>query len=169
MAQSVEENVMAAINYVVDGKSADSRAAMQNAAADLWLQAPLAFSKAIFVSRETVRFGAYDERPDNVFEHDEPLLVYAEPVSYGWRKEGDFHVTDLVVDAALLSDGGQTLWKKEAFGRFNLKSRYRMMEFLLNLRLDVDGLTAGNYVLQYKVTDKVRDNSATIELPFVAK
>jgi hypothetical protein len=167
VADTVDEFVALAKAFAAEGKTAESAAAMHDAAAELWLQTPFAFARSTFVTDDAPRYGAYDPRPDNTFPAGEVLLVYAEPVGFGWRKESDLYFIDQVVDAALLSTDGDVLWEQKEFGRFDFSSRRRFMDYFLNLSLNITGLPKGEFVLRYIVTDQVRDQQATISLPFV--
>ena len=160
VADTVDEFVALAKAFAAEGKTAESAAAMHDAAAELWLQTPFAFARSTFVTDDA-------PRPDNTFPEGEVLLVYAEPVGFGWRKEGDLYFIDQVVDAALLSTDGDVLWEQKEFSRIDFSSRRRFMDYFLNLSLNITSLPKGEFVLRYIVTDQVRDQQATISLPFV--
>ncbi len=169
LAGTIEDNFKRAVEEAEAGNGTASAAAMREAAADLWLETPLGFSEALFVTGDTLLFGAFDPRDSNVFKAGDVVFVYAEPIGYGWRKEGDFFVTELVVDAALLAPEGDVLWEQKEFGKFDLASRRRFMEYMLNLELNISGLPAGKYVLEYSLTDNVLGNQAKITLPLIGE
>lgn len=169
MAGSIVSDVKHAIELSKNGNSAESMSVMRDVTADLWLQSPLAFTEALFVTGDAPLYGAFEPRNSNVFKEGEPVFVYAEPIGYGWRQNGDYFETDLGVDAALLSPEGTVLWSQKSFGNFDLTSRKRFMEYMMNLELDITGLPAGSFVLEYTVTDRIGGNSAVISLPFVRK
>jgi hypothetical protein len=168
-AGSPEENFDRAIQLSAAGKGAASAAAMRNATADLWLKSPLSFATAVFVDKAGTNYGMFHPRPSNVFKKDEKLRVYAEPIGYAWQKIGDLYSTNLVVDAALLAQGGKVLWSKKSFGVFKLASRRRFMEYMMNLTLSISGIPPGNYIVQYTVSDKIGGNNARIKLPFAVQ
>ena len=168
-ADSIDDDFRRARASAANGATAQSVTAMRSAAADLRLETPFGFSEALLVSAKAPRYGAFEPRPDNIFRPGDVVLVYAEPTGYGWRSDGDWFSTDLVVDAALLTADGESLWGQEGFGEFNLTSRYRFLEYMLNLELNITGLPAGDYVLEYTITDNIRGQTASISLPIVGK
>jgi len=165
-AQSIAEDVERAINLSGQQDPSDSIAAMRNATAELWLTNQLGFSQALFVTDAVNIYGGFDPRGSNVFAEAELIKVYAEPIGYGWRLQNGIYATDLTVNAAVLTDSDEVLWSQDEFGKFDLSSRHRFMEYMLNLELDITGLPKGHYQLRYTVLDAVRDTSAELNLPF---
>lgn len=51
---------------------------------DAWDAAPLSVRKAVFVDDAALGYGLYVERESNAFDAGEPLVVYLEPVGYGY-------------------------------------------------------------------------------------
>src|SRR5690606_31759599 len=62
-------------------------AAEQQVAA-AWEATPLTFRKALFATRIEA-FGVYTAKDGNSFRPGEPIIVYAEPVGYGYRANDD--------------------------------------------------------------------------------
>jgi len=53
------------------------------------------------VRREDARnYGAWVERPTNVFKVGEKLITYAEPIGYTWKPRGDTYDFGLTTDFA---------------------------------------------------------------------
>lgn len=54
-----------------------------------WEQTPLTVRHATFVTDRPIGFGMYTKRPNDIFKPGEKLVVYAEPVGYGWKDAGN--------------------------------------------------------------------------------
>jgi hypothetical protein len=134
--------------------------------ADLWAAAPLHVRRALFVEERANSFGDFAARESARFKPGEKLVVYAEPVGYVWRDEGEFFHFGVATDFLVKSPNGQILGGQDDFGKFMLRSRARVMEFMLNLTLTLDGAPAGDYVLQFTLRDLYSDKSTKFELPF---
>lgn len=136
------------------------------AVVEAWERAPLAFRRTLFVT-EADGFGVYKERANAVFGSGEPLLIYAEPVGYAWKDNGDgtFSI-GFNVDLLLKTTGGKIVAGQENFQKLVLVSRARNREFMLTLKLNLTGAPAGDYVVEYRTRDAFGDKSAIISLPF---
>jgi hypothetical protein len=134
--------------------------------ADLWAAAPLQVRRALFVQERATSFGDFATRESARFKLGEKLFVYVEPVGYVWRAESEFFHFGVAIDFLVKSPAGQILGGQDNFGRFTLRSRARVMEFMLNLTLTLDGAPAGDYVVQFTLRDLHSDKSAKFELPF---
>ena len=66
-----------------------------------WEATPLSFRKVLFAS-DAIGFGAYTERQGSAFKQGEQILVYAEPVGYGYKANADgTYVLGAKVDLAI--------------------------------------------------------------------
>ena len=137
---------------------------------DAWGKTPLTARRAIFVTQRATGYGIFEERPTRVFKAGEPLLVYAEPIGYGFRRaEGGMYEFGFAIDFAIKTPTGTILGGKEDFGNVTQRSHLRNLEFMLNLSLDVTGAPPGDYVLAYKLRDVTGPKTATLELPFTIR
>lgn len=134
-----------------------------------WNATPLAFRKALFVDNAQ-GFGVYQARDGATFKGGEPLVVYAEPVGYAWKDNGDgTYSFGFNVDLLLKSSKGEIVGGQENFQKLELTSRSRNREFMLTLTLNIDGAPAGDYIVEYRTRDIHSDKSAVISLPFTVK
>ena len=137
------------------------------ASIEAWTKAPLGVRRAVFVARAPDGFGIYAQRPSSRFKAGEALIVYAEPVGYGWKRiGGDRFEFGFDVDFVIKEQGGNILAGKEDFAHLALQSYNRNREFMLTLTLDISGAPPGNYVLQYRLRDIASNKTASFELPF---
>ncbi|MBO6900597.1 MAG: hypothetical protein JJ864_04555 [Rhizobiaceae bacterium] len=132
-----------------------------------WQQTPLTFRTALFADSKPQGFGIYVERAHNEFATGESIIVYAEPVGYGWHLSPDGTYTfGFNVDFLLKDDAGKIVAGQENFQQLELNSRFRNREFMLVLTLTVDGAPPGSYEIEYRVRDVASDKEGTIALPF---
>lgn len=143
--------------------------ALEAALDAVWKATPLTFRKAIFVTQPPTGFGAYVPRKDAVFGPGEPLLVYAEPIGFAWKPDGDGYATDLVIDVALRDQSGTVIYEKREMGRMALKSHARNHEFMMKLDLNIRGLPAGDYGLDGILRDEVSQKWGKFSLAFTVK
>ena len=112
-------------------------------------------------------FGIYLERAHNEFAPGEPVIVYAEPVGYGWHENDDGTYTfGFDIDLLLKRPDGAVVGGQENFQHLELTSRVRNREFMLTLTLTVDGAPPGAYVVEYTARDIASDKQGVIALPF---
>src|SRR5688500_13642770 len=70
------------------GDYLDALNALSAAQDVIWQKSPLIVRKAFFVAAEPGGFGIYDLRNDSVFKKTDKLLIYAEPVGFGYGLDG---------------------------------------------------------------------------------
>ena len=140
--------------------------ALDEAVEAVWSASPLLFRKALFVDSAS-GFGIYAERANAVFKPGEPIIIYSEPVGFGYGKNavGGLEI-NLVADFVLTSDSGEELFKKDEFFASEQPVRYHNREFLMTITLNLTGLPAGKYVGKFKVRDKHSDKTGEFELAF---
>ncbi|WP_052341842.1 hypothetical protein [Salinarimonas rosea] len=145
----------------------DDLAQAEAALVAVWDEVPLSFRTATFVVGSPEGYGVYAARETNVFAGGEPLVVYAEPVGYAWEAiaDGRFRF-GFDVDLLIKRPDGAIVGGRESFQRLALESRTRNREFMLTLTLTLDGITPGDYVLEYRTRDIASDKAGTISLPF---
>lgn len=131
-----------------------------------WDQAPLAVQRAEFVSKHTENYGSPTVRQTNVFNGTEPLLIYVEPIGFGYLEGDDLNVLGITYDLRLLNTSGLALIQKEDFVTVKIKSAGRPKEFFNNLTLTLAGLPPAKYVVELTLNDLASDETAILELPF---
>ena len=87
-------------------KSLDEINKREQAVFEAWEKTPLTTQRALFVTEEPKAFGIYSPRSSSRFKAGEPIIVYAEPIGFGWNSIEDdqfefgFNV-DLAVETGL--------------------------------------------------------------------
>ena len=139
----------------------------QAAVIEAWQKTPLTIRRALFIEGEPRGFGLYRERSTKDFKPGEKVVVYAEPVGYGWKDAGNgMFELGFIVDFLIKSKEGEVLAGKENFMRIATESHTRNMEFMVVLTLNMSSAPVGDYVVEYKLRDIASDKSATFEMPF---
>jgi hypothetical protein len=132
-----------------------------------WQKTPFTMRRALFVTGKPEGFGMYTPRSPAPFKAGEQLVVYAEPLAYGWKSvEGDQYEFGFTVDFVLKTTGGKIIGGQDKFADLVFKSRTQNREIFLKLDLDLTGASPGNYLLDLRVHDSEADKTAMIELPF---
>jgi hypothetical protein len=132
-----------------------------------WEETPLTQKRVVFVTTKPNAYGAFEERPNNVFKRHEPLHTYAEPVGYLWKTVGpDTYQFGLNVDFLILSPDGEVLGGKEDFLHYSQVSHERNTELMLNLELTLNDAPPGDYIVRYTIHDQNSDKVSTFQQPF---
>ena len=148
------------------GKGPEAYAAMRAATLAIWERMPFAVRRAVFVSKPAGGYGIFNPR-EPVFKPGEKLLVYMEPIGYGFKEAAKgVWGFQLTVDLEIATADGRILGGQKAFAKFPLTSRQKNMEFYMSLDLDLGNAPPGKYVLVLTVHDDVKRQSAKVELPF---
>ena len=139
----------------------------QAALIEVWEKTPLTIRRALFIKGEPRGFGLYQERGSKEFKKGEKIVVYAEPVGFGWKDAGkDMFELGFVVDFQIKSLGGEVLAEKENFMRIATESHTRNLEFMVVLTLNLTSAPPGEYVVEYKLHDIASGKTATFQMPF---
>jgi len=139
----------------------------EQAVFEAWEKTPLTTQRALFVTEESKAFGIYSPRSSSRFKAGEPIIVYAEPIGFGWNSiEDDQFEFGFNVDLAVKTAAGETVARQDNFGKMAMKSRHRNREFMIHLTLHLNDAPPGDYLVNYKLHDLGTDKTTTLELPF---
>ena len=144
----------------------EALATLDNAKDEVWKAAPMTVRKALFTASEPRGFGVYDIKEGTTFKRSDPIIIYAEPVGYGFGRDGELYVIDLGLDFAIKSRDGKILARQENFGSLALRSRVPNKEFMAKLTYDFSGLPAGDYEVTTNIKDKNSDKSTEFTMKF---
>ncbi len=147
-------------------KTVDALAALDEAQGVVWEKTALTFRRALWVAEKGSGFGVYNARDNDVFAPGAPMLVYAEPVGFGWNHTGDIWRTDLIADVTIRAQDGKQLFAQEEFQKLALASRVRNREFMVNFTYTLSGITPGDYLLETTLRDQVTGKKGSFTLPF---
>jgi hypothetical protein len=151
------------------GRYTEALAALDEAAAALWDKAPLTMRRALWVAEPPTGFGRYSPRENNVFASGAKMVIYAEPVGFGWRKSGDVWQTDVAIDVVVKGKDGTVLQRAPDFTNLRIDSHVRNREMMAQLTYSFTGIPAGEYVVDSIMRDKVSGKTGTFSLPLVVR
>ena len=144
----------------------DALTAAEQQVAAAWDATPLTFRKVLFAS-DIQAYGVYTAKDGSVFAPGEPIVVYAEPVGYGYKANADGSFGfGFDFDLVVKTQDGEIVAGKDGFANTELTSMAQNREFLVSLTLTLNEAPAGNYVLEYLAHDIASDETATISMPF---
>jgi hypothetical protein len=148
-----------------EGRFIEALDALTEAQAKLWDLSPMVVRQAFFVAGEPGGFGIYQRRDSNSFKKSETLLIYAEPIGYGFSKEGDLYVVDISMDFVINDKSGAQIAAQQNFGTLNLKSNVPNREFFAKISYDFSGLKPGDYEVTTTLNDKASGETVSFALP----
>jgi hypothetical protein len=169
-AQDIAGKAQEAEALLARGRVIEAIDALDDAALALWQKAPLAFRRSLWVAEKAAGFGIFNPRPNAAFSAGETMLVYAEPVGFGWYKSGgDLYRTDMVADVVFRAADGKEIFRKDGFQRLELAGRYRNREFMVNFNYTLSGIPKGEYTVETTLRDQVTGKSGSFTLPFTIR
>ncbi len=130
-----------------------------------WADAPLAFRRALLVDSAS-GFGQYQPRVAAMFHAGDSLVVYLEPVGYGWTAIGDQFRIRFGVDIEIASTGNGIIIAEPGFATVERLSRTRNWEFQLTLEMTLPDLPADAYELRITLHDAATGKTAGTAIPF---
>lgn len=143
------------------GDDAGALAAARDLFGAAWqATAGLAIGETALIVEPASGYGIYNPRPDDRFKLGEPVLIYAEPMGFGYGSPGEgLYSIGFFVDLKVMTEAGEVLGDLQNLTELDLTSRYANREFQANLTYNLEGIPPGRYVLQTTLRDK---NSAKI-------
>lgn len=120
----------------------------------------LAIGETALLVEPASGYGIYNPRPDEKFKLGEPVLIYAEPMGFGYGTPGEgLYSIGFFVDLKVMTEMGEVLADLQNLTELDLTSRYPNREFQANLTYNLEGISPGRYILQTTLRDK---NSAKV-------
>ncbi len=168
-AEDLSAQVQAAEALAAQGKYVAALDAMRDASVTLWEKAPLAFRHALWVSEPPGGWAMYQPRPANSFGAGEEMIAYAEPIGFGWGKQGDEWLIDWAADVIIRSKDGTELKRVNDFQHITVKSHERNQEVFASFTYTLSGVPPGEYVVDTILRDKVSGKTGSFSLPFVIR
>lgn len=150
------------------GKKMEAFRATAKALSALWDQIPFSLSAVVLTQGPTQGYGLFTPRQGNAYRQGQTIYAYVEPLGQRIQrtKEGLF-VFSLSADLALLKPDGTILWGKDNFAEWKFTSRRANREFFINLRLKLNKVPAGEYLLSLRVNDRLSKRVASHKLKVV--
>lgn len=161
LAGEIADKAAEAESLLGSGDDAGAIAAARDAFGMAWdATSGLAIGETVLIAEPASGYGIYNPRADDKFKIGEPILIYAEPMGFGYGSPGEgLYSIGFFVDLKVLTEGGEVLGDLQNLTELELTSRYPNREFQANLTYNLEGVPPGRYVLQTTLRDK---NSAKI-------
>ncbi len=142
-------------------------AASYAAALALFQKRPFGVENTVLVAEEPSGYAMYTPRESNRYRPGETILVYLEPVGYR-IEEGDVVRYGFAADLELYTGDGQFLGRVDNFLDTLFEARKPNLASFLLFSIDLDGVPAGEYVLQLRVRDLLDpDARVDVAVPIV--
>lgn len=124
----------------------------------------LAIGETALLAEPASGYGIYNPRPGDVYKLGEPVLIYAEPMGYGYGSPGEgLYSIGFFVDLKVLTEAGDVLGDLQNVTELDLTSRYQNREFQANLTYNLEGIAPGRYILQTTLRDKNSAKTGSFE------
>ncbi len=132
---------------------------------EVWDAMPLGFRKVLLVT-DAPAYGVYTQKPDSSFAAGELIMIYTEPVGFGYLTNADgTYQFGFNFDLTIKNAAGDVVLEQPDFATANFTSHAKNREFLVTVTLDLDGAPAGDYVLEYLARDIASEKTATFSVP----
>ncbi|ESY78409.1 hypothetical protein X740_20825 [Mesorhizobium sp. LNHC221B00] len=153
-AGEISDRAAEAEKLLQSGDSAGALEKFRGAEDALWEAMPLAVLNVKHVDT-AAGFGIYTERANHIYKPGEKIVLYMEPVGYGYGSDGlGNKQISLSVDLTVVSASGEELGKMEKISRVQVASRSRNRELFFKLDLSLDGLPPGKYRCDFLMHDE---------------
>ena len=147
------------------GETVQALDALDAAVDAIWTAGPLAFRNVVVVS-SSAGHGVYQERSDTTFKPDEKMMIYVEPVGYGYGMLGGATRIGFKADLAIENTTGQVLGEAKDVFSLSTPSTPKKREFSMTLSFGVPFLRPGEYKAVFAVHDQNSAKTGTFEVPF---
>lgn len=147
------------------GKTAEALQALDKAVDAIWRGSPLAFRKVALVD-SFGGYGIYDERADTTFRPDDKMMIYVEPVGFGYGGSAAATTIGFDADLAIRNATGQVIVEREGLMSLSTQSAPNRREFAMNLSFGVPFVRPGEYTAVFTLHDQNSDKSGSFEIPF---
>ena len=147
------------------GKTVEALEALDKAVDAIWRESPLAFREVLLVN-SSGGYGIYEERADRTFRPDEKMMIYVEPVGFGYGGSSASATIDFKADLAIENTTGQVLGESRDIFSLSTPSQPGKREFSMTLTFGAPFLRPGDYKAVFTVRDENSDKSGSFEVPF---
>lgn len=165
-AGDIADNASAAEKLLQSNDAPGAFKKFYDAQEAFWKAMPLAVMNVRHVTSAS-GFGIYNERADHIYKPGEEIVLYMEPVGYGYGSDGlGNSQIALYVDLTVLSAAGEKLGTFEKLGRIQLASRSHNREMFFKLNVSLDGVPPGKYRADFLMHDENSQKTAPFTTDF---
>ena len=148
------------------GDFAGAMATARSLLAGLWEAAPgIDFTEVVPETERSAGFGLYNPRPDTRYAQGEPVMIYVEPVGFGYGAGGEgIYLVGFYVDLQVLGADGNELANAVNITQLDHATRARVQEFGTDVIYNFNGLKPGKYRLVTTLRDKNSAKTGSFDL-----
>ena len=95
----------------------------------------------------------------------EPVYLYLAPIGYTISESGEEFAFSLTADFTLVGGDGQILGGQRDFGRWEMRGRRPVTEFMMFFTFDFEGLPAGSYTIETLIRDSLSNRTLALSTP----
>jgi hypothetical protein len=147
------------------GETVQALDALDEAVDAIWTASPLTFRKVVVVN-SSAGFGVYEEHTDTTFKPDEKMMIYVEPVGFGYGSSGGSTSIGFKADLAIENTTGQVLGEAKDVFSLSTPGTPKKREFSMTLSFGVPFLRPGEYKAVFTVHDQNSTKTGTFDVPF---
>ncbi len=121
-----------------------------------------------FVTSEPLGYGVYEEKESDTFEPGEDIILYIEPVGFGYGtsdEDGDktLYTIDFTADFVISDSEGNVLTGQQGLPVSNISSYHQNKEVFIPFTItQTTPFPSGDYVITYTIHDDNSGNSFDI-------
>lgn len=157
------KNFSATIATIIDNSTLSQFYHMRNNYLSQWETLPFQSNFATFVNKDSNKkgYGLFTERNSNIFNPDERISLYLEPIGFKHKQITDskgskLYLTNITIIITMQDDNGNEVPSIEDIKNYNFKSHNKITELFLNIDLDlISPLRSGNYTITYGIIDEI--------------
>lgn len=124
----------------------------------------LGFTESTLVAENATGYGVYNPRENNQFKTGTPILIYCEPVGFGYGSPGaGLYSVNFGIDLQVLDASGNQIANAPDVTEYNMPSRHQNQEVQANITYSLDGLPPGQYTLVTTLRDKNAAKSGSFQ------
>ncbi len=151
--QDIASILQSSEKKISENKIPEAIESLKGAIREIWPKAGMGVVLSQLVVEPAKGYGMYIPKENNVYNAQEPIYLYVEPVGYNVLKDGDDYEFAIRADFSLKTKDGIELAQQKEFEKWIVKSRRFISDFSINLEYNITGLRMGSYVLETILSD----------------
>lgn len=111
----------------------------------------------------------FTERNSNIFNPDERISLYLEPIGFKDKpiidsNRAKLYLTNITTIVTMQDDNGNEVPSIEDLNNYKFKSRNKITELFLPIDVDlVSSLPSGNYTITYSIIDEISNENFDLQ------
>jgi hypothetical protein len=165
-AGEISDHAAEADKLLQSGDPTGALEQFRSAEAALWAAMPLTVLNVKQVD-SALGYGVYTERSNQVYKPGEKILLYLEPVGYGYGADGLGNIQiALSLDLTVFSVSGEKIGTWKNIGRIRVASHRYNRELFFKLSISLNGVEKGKYRAAFVLHDETSKKMASFTTNF---